>query len=295
MHTPTYKLFGFVVFFGATVGAARLQAQNTFALPFSLTQSSPATAFKIDSFGTFSEAGPLSSSATFSFTGNPQMVWMPALGAFRAGAFSGTQSTVGQYSVAFGQSSVASGYSSVAMGGATASGSSAIALSGGSASGSNAVSMSGGNASGSGSVALVGGAMATGQVSFAVGFGSTASGMASAALGQFTLASNNMSTALGYYTIASGEYSTSTGSYTTANSLGSFAIGQYNVGLSSTGATPNATSWVATDPLLELGNGTSSSAKSDAVVVYKNGNMTVKGVVTVAAGGDIPMYTGNPN
>lgn len=39
--------------------------------------------------------------------------------------------------------------------------------------------------------------------------------------------------------------------------------------------------------------GTSSTAKTDALVVYKNGNVAAQGVITAAAGGDIPMYTGN--
>ena len=50
--------------------------------------------------------------------------------------------------------------------------------------------------------------------------------------------------------------------------------------------------WVASDPLFEVGNGT-YQARSDALVVYKNGNAAFQGVVTVAPGGDIPMYTGN--
>jgi hypothetical protein len=31
---------------------------------------------------------------------------------------------------------------------------------------------------------------------------------------------------------------------------------------------------------------------SDALVVYKNGNATLSGTLTVAPGGDIPMFTG---
>jgi len=39
--------------------------------------------------------------------------------------------------------------------------------------------------------------------------------------------------------------------------------------------------WCASDPLFEVGNGTSSSYPSDALVVYKNGNTTVSGTLTV--------------
>ena len=83
-------------------------------------------------------------------------------------------------------------------------------------------------------------------------------------------------------------------------------MGTCNLGLSETGATPNLTSWVPTDPLFEIGNGGNSWTgnpnavnSSDALVVYKNGDTAVQGTVTAptfvttAPAGDIPMYTGN--
>ena len=84
------------------------------------------------------------------------------------------------------------------------------------------------------------------------------------------------------------------------DSFSSVAIGSYNVG----GGNPY--SWVPTDSIFEIGNGVpiapegddvdpyaATTGRSNALTVYKNGNMDVQGVVTCAPGGDIPMFTGN--
>ncbi|MEI9999721.1 MAG: hypothetical protein WDO13_11470 [Verrucomicrobiota bacterium] len=68
-------------------------------------------------------------------------------------------------------------------------------------------------------------------------------------------------------------------------------LGKYNLGRN--GTSYNQTAWVPTDPLFEIGNGASSSSLSDALIIYKNGNATLQGVLTAAPGGDIPMYSGN--
>ena len=96
-------------------------------------------------------------------------------------------------------------------------------------------------------------------------------GSYSSAFGYGTTASGSISTAFGGATTASGAYAVSFGYNTLAQAKLSFVIGQFNLGGGST------TDWVATDPLFEIGNGTSSSALSDAFVVYKNGNSTSNG------------------
>jgi hypothetical protein len=221
MNIRICKLTWWLAVMAGLISPLALQAQT---LPFTLTPGSVANAsFGIDANGTLTATGPFNSSLTFSFSGAPQMVWFPAFGAFRAGSFYGSQTSIGQDSVAFGSS--------------TASG------------------------------------------SYSAAFGdSTASGYDSTAMGQST---------------ASGSYATSAGISASANSYDSFVVGTYNVGLSETLATPNLTAWMAADPLFEVGNGT-SSVKSDALVVYKDGSETVKGPITVTnPGGDIPMYAGN--
>jgi hypothetical protein len=113
---------------------------------------------------------------------------------------------------------------------------------------------------------------ATGTYSTAFGANTTASGSESTALGIFTSASGKASTAIGTTTIAKGENTFSAGFNTIARSYASLAVGRYN----DTIVGSNMTSWVATDPLLTVGNGT-STVRSNAMTVYKNGNTDISG------------------
>ncbi|MFL0354735.1 tail fiber domain-containing protein [Xanthomarina sp. GH4-25] len=81
-------------------------------------------------------------------------------------------------------------------------------------------------------------------------------------------ASGDFSTATGAFTTASGKYSTAMGFVTQAESYTSTAFGRYNVGGGS------ATSWISTNPLFEIGNGTSGVNRSNALTVLKNGTIT---------------------
>ncbi|WP_452230927.1 tail fiber domain-containing protein [Lacinutrix sp. MEBiC02404] len=124
---------------------------------------------------------------------------------------------------------------------------------------------------------------ATGNKSFAQGSHTTASGYGSVAMGNFTNASGIMSTAMGDYTISSGtastalgrntkasaNYATSLGKNTKAEALSNTAIGQYNIGGGS------LTNWLSTDPLFEIGNGTSTNNLSNALTVLKNGRVGI--------------------
>jgi hypothetical protein len=253
---------------------SRSEAQ-TFALPFSLSQSSPALTFSIDANGTLKESGPTNTSLSFSLTTGSQMLWIPALSAFRAGIFSSlysNNSTIGQYSAAFGYYTSATGFSSFASGdGSLASGNYSTAIGASQATGFMSTA--------------VGTSTASGSNSFAAGEG-TSTGNYATALG-LGFANGGAATAMGYATVTSG-------------SLDSFAVGTCNVGGGS------STTWVATDPLFEIGNGsiafsgppweqTSTITGSDAFVVYKNGNATVQGTLGAhsglrcPAGGDLSM------
>jgi hypothetical protein len=117
-----------------------------------------------------------------------------------------------------------------------------------------------------------------GGFSFAGGYGTTASGDGSTALCYNTTASGAYSFACGVSTTASGIGSTSTGSSTTASGSATFsggfntkaeamysvAFGRYNVG-------GGAVTWVETDPLFQLGNGTADESRANAFEVLKNG------------------------
>ncbi|MBT3349380.1 hypothetical protein HN954_04980 [bacterium] len=124
-------------------------------------------------------------------------------------------------------------------------------------------------ASGVFSVAFGLDATASGYDAVAFGHDTTASGIISVAFGNSTTASGHYSTAFGVDTTASGNHSTALGYNTAANGYSTVALGRYNVG----GGT--ATSWVATDPLFEIGIGTAPSSRANALTVLKNGNIGI--------------------
>ncbi len=133
------------------------------------------------------------------------------------------------------------------------------------------------------------GGSTTGFLANAIGYQNTASGSRSIALGSETVASAFATTALGHQTNASGERSTAMGENTTASGSRATAIGSYTtatsafetvVGRYNTTYTPlSTTAWETADRLFVVGNGTSPSEfeKSDALIVYKNGNMDLFG------------------
>jgi hypothetical protein len=93
---------------------------------------------------------------------------------------------------------------------------------------------------------------ASGHTSFATGFTTIASGQLSATFGDQSKASGYASFAMGYNT--------------TAQSYASLVLGRYNL----ISGTTNA--WYAGEPIFVIGNGTSTTARSNAMTVYKNGN-----------------------
>lgn len=278
------------------LGSAAVRAQ-TFTAPLqaSTTGTNPVD-FEFRADGTLIARGNLGLGTLQSADQGvgTRMLWFPAKGAFRAGTLSalGTAwntANIGQGSVAFGRDTAATGAFSLAGGDySTASGEGSIAWGTYAlASGFNAVALgTDTSATGPESLALGYNSNAVGAESFAVGNHALANGDLAMAIGYGAWAHGYNSVALNYETTAIGDCSTAFGVLTRATSYNSFVVGRFNVGGG------NATTWVATDPLFEVGNG-DFSAPSDAFVVYKNGNATFRGVVMVAPGGDIPMYTGN--
>ena len=126
----------------------------------------------------------------------------------------------------------------------------------------------------SGSTSVVAG----GYGNLASGSGSTVGGgQQNIASGTFaTVIGGNAAVASAIATIAGGNSISATGNYSVAlgNNLNAPAmsqttLGSYNL---STGS-ETASNWVATDPLLIVGNGTSASTLSNALMLLKNGNM----------------------
>lgn len=124
-----------------------------------------------------------------------------------------------------------------------------------------------GNAIGSKAVDLGNSNTASGGTALVGGFLNTASGDGSVVFGSLNQATAIRSTAFGESNVASGENATVFGTETNANAYSSFGIGRDNVG----GGDPF--NWVATDPLFEIGNGTDSANKSNALTVLKNGTI----------------------
>ena len=161
----------------------------------------------------------------------------------------------GTYSTAMGAFTIASGNFSTAMGQSTI-------------------------ASGSRSTAMGQSTTASGYTSTTMGDYTTASGYSSTAMGYFTTASGFYSTAMGSVTTASGDYSTAMGEATTASDYASLTVGHYNSVNRTVTSGGNATYFVADNAAFVIGNGT-SSAFSDAFVVYFNGNATLSGNLTI--------------
>ena len=155
-----------------------------------------------------------------------RMMWIPSLGAIRAGGVDGSEwntGSVGQNSVAMGYSTTADGNYSVAMGYyASADGVAATAL-------------------GSATAAYVDGATALGSAS-------QASGINSVAMGDNATSTGIGSVAMGSNTIANGLYSTAMGSNTTATGDLSIAMGsKITVGTSSLGYNSGSNASVTMD------------------------------------------------
>lgn len=218
----------------------------------------------------------------------PGLMYDGSKDAFRVG--NQANGSIGYFSIAMGSNATASGSFSTAMGlNTTASGNTSTAI-GNYTTASGYYSTAIGNfsiASGASSTATGYYTQAPGYVSTAMGHNTLASGDWSTAIGEYTIASGSNSTAIGEYTQASGSISTSMGyltkalgststtmgTGTTAKSYSSLAIGRYN----DTIVGSNSYSWVPTDPILMVGNGSADNARSNAMTVYKNGNTDISG------------------
>lgn len=167
-------------------------------------------------------------------------------------------STGGIESYAFGRSSEAVGTDSYAFG------RSAVALA------SNAYAFGeDSNSSGANSYAFGFNASASGNNSYAIGESSNALGNNSTAIGtnSSAIGINSLSINGG---IASGTNSVALTENSISRSYFNTAVGRYNVGFFG-----NTTSWVETDPLFEIGNGTDNANRSNAITVLKNGKVGI--------------------
>jgi hypothetical protein len=95
----------------------------------------------------------------------------------------------------------------------------------------------------------------------------TATGDYAVAEGYETTASGDYSHSEGFASTSIGVYSHTSNYMTIASSQNETVFGRYNL----TGSSPTNDSWVATDQLFVIGNG-SSTERKNALTIYKNGN-----------------------
>ncbi len=232
-----------------------------------------------------------------------KFVWFGNKGAVRSGSLSAPfgginydrfwdYDSVGFFSFAGGVNSRAKGYSSFAWGSfGWADGSGSVAFFG-NAKGNNSFTF-GGSSRGRGSITFEGTAEEEGGIAMygytggrygvsigggttglgasssredygvAIGWNADARGQASIALGPSDAYGYN-SFSTGWVTEARGNYSTTMGYRTLSKSYAALAIGQYNLDEG------DSASWVATDPVLTIGNGFQSGNGPDAVINRRN-------------------------
>ena len=187
------------------------------------------------------------------------------------GAFAmGTQNIAeGRFSMALGYNTRALGTSSMAMGWrCIASGDNSVALGAFTYAGGNATALGSGSiAKGYSSVAMGYMTKSTGDFSTALCGNTVATGMFSLAGGYGSKAYGDYATAMGS-SLATGHWATATGRGTTARAFCSFVAGAFNDTVSSS----SIDSWVETDPLFIIGNGTASN-RHNAMLVKKNGEV----------------------
>lgn len=222
-----------------------------------------------------------------------KMYFDKSSGSFRVGGIDNVnwnRDSVGAYSFATGYSSKASGSTSTAFGfGVQATGFASTAFGSGTKANGKATVAFGflaqanaDYATAFGEATIANGELATafgketqadGNQSTAFGYRSKANGPSSTVFGHSTKADGFYATAFGEQTAATGRSSVAMGIGTAAISYGEVALGSYNTKYQAL----DTIAFDSTDRLLVIGNGIDADNRSDALVVYKNGNLEIGG------------------
>lgn len=120
----------------------------------------------------------------------------------------------------------------------------------------------------------------------ALGTNNTARKIGSVAIGFSNYADSAYSFAAGYGNYATGINAFALGESVTAQSANSFVIGTYNV------IEGTKDDWVSSDPLFVVGNGESSSVRSNAFKITKNGNAYLSGYFQTPASYNNTVFIG---
>ena len=125
----------------------------------------------------------------------------------------------------------------------------------------------------------------TSESSAAFGFDNNAAGYASFTAGRGNIASGNHATAFGFKSKATGSSSFTVNALNTASGDNTAAFGtdmiassysEFSIGMNGTAYTPNSTTgYDGSDRIFNIGNGTNTSERSDALTVLKNGRVGI--------------------
>ncbi len=220
-----------------------------------------------------------SDSLNFGSGSENKFLFNQAIGAFRAGNVTNSSwdtDNQGNYSFAAGQNTEATATNSTAFGRSTdATGENSIAF-GRSTDAESENSAAFGyktEAQNTNATAFGASTDATGENSTTFGQNTEAAGLNGTAFGTYTQATGENSTAFGYYTDANGVNSTVFGDNVATGSYAEFVIGHNNTSYT----VSNTTGINDADRLFVIGNGLSTNSRSDALIVYKSGDMELNG------------------
>jgi hypothetical protein len=126
----------------------------------------------------------------------------------------------------------------------------------------------------------------SGQWSTAIGYSNSVSGWGGLAEGSYNQAVGYLSSAIGTSGYATGQSTIAVGTGITVTALSCVGVGSYNV----TSGTFSGTSWVSSDPIFVVGNGSGTSSQSNAMTVLKSG------AILIHPSGDLSMgsFTSGP-
>lgn len=130
-------------------------------------------------------------------------------------------------------------------------------------------------AAGENSIAMGNNSTTNKLAGIAIGTASTTSGEHGIAIGRQAAATDANSVSIGYTTTASGESSVAIGLGTVAKSLGAVSLGAFN------DSSDPGIFTEPTDRIFQVGNGSSSNNRSNAVTILRNGNIGIGNNVLV--------------
>lgn len=216
-----------------------------------------------------------------------RMMWYPERMAFRAGYVTSNQwdkNNIGFASAAFGSNTKALGESSAAFGSNNEAMGSYAFVTGRESKATGIYSVATGyrtEAQGYATSTFGENTIAAFDYAFATGTRTSAIGAASFTSGAYNLAYGIASFATGYEGIVNADFGVVTGRRNVNNAYASLVIGTFNDSIIGT----SKTTFVATDPVFIVGNGTADNARSNALVVRKNGDAAITGEVQRPATG----------